>query len=120
MSKLSVLRDVRELIRFIYTIELPKEEDYNLKSQVRRAAVSVALNIREGNVFDTKNKLRFFKIALGSLTEVDECVRIIEDLGYVNPDFHSSVFQENYYWKCLNKLKKLINSLHSTQNVEGV
>ena len=116
MSELSLLRDVRKLIKFVYNINFQPDEKFGLQSQIRRAVVSVALNIREGNVFDKKNKLRFFKIALGSLVEVDECMAIITDLGnvafYTNgmnlglDDYHK--FHETHYWKCLNKLKSVI------------
>lgn len=130
MSELSLLRDLRELIKWIYMLQFPQEEKYGLQSQIRRAAVSVSLNIREGNVFDNKNKKKFFMQALGSLVEVDECMQIGKYLhSYSRYDAEYEVtkglliyqmseplfnyYRENHYWKCLNKLKKLITSVNS-------
>jgi four helix bundle protein len=47
---LSVWKNSIELVSQIYqfTNELPKSEDFGLKSQLRRAAVSVPTNIAEG------------------------------------------------------------------------
>ena len=103
MSELRVLRDLRELIKFIYSIEFPSDEKYNLQSQIRRAAVSVALNIREGNSYYDNNRKRFFNIALGSLREVDECMNISLALNYV-PDL---IEFSSLYWLCKNQLSKL-------------
>ncbi len=108
MSKLLVLEDVRRLIQHIYSLELPKSELYNLNSQVKRASVSIALNLREGNIFRDKNKVRFFRIALGSLSEVDECLILCLKLNYCNKNYYDE-FKEKYYWVCFNKIARLIN-----------
>jgi four helix bundle protein len=54
------------------TQAFPKEEQYGLTSQVRRAAVSVAANIAEGSSRRTKKDLmHFLVIARASLAEVE-------------------------------------------------
>lgn len=115
MSELSILSDARELISYVYRIvnnKFPHEEKYALTSQITRASVSIALNIREGNVFTGDKKKNFFRIAHGSLCEVDECMIIAHKLNYIT-NIDLDEFRKNYYWRCLNKLKSLIKSVHS-------
>ena len=49
-KKLEIWQKAVDLIKKIYKYAeiLPKSEEYNLKSQIKRAVVSVALNIAEG------------------------------------------------------------------------
>lgn len=52
------------------TIQFPKEEIYGLTSQIRRASISIPLNIIEGYSRNNKNEFRqFLRISLGSLAE---------------------------------------------------
>jgi four helix bundle protein len=54
------------------TDSFPKDEIYGLTSQLRRAILSVALNIVEGFSRNNKNEFRhFLNISLGSLAESD-------------------------------------------------
>jgi len=65
------------------TAEFPKSEIYGLTSQLRRAAVSVTLNIAEG--FKRRSpveSLRFYNIAEASLEEVKCVLLIAKDLSY--------------------------------------
>ncbi len=67
------------------TKQYPKEEQYGLISQIRRAAVSVPANIAEGFRRRSKaDKQRFLTIAHGSLEEVRYYLILSEDLGYCN------------------------------------
>jgi len=67
------------------TKSLPTEEDYGLKSQLRRAAISVPSNIAEGLTRRTVNdKLHFLNIAQGSLSEIDTQVELCLRLKYFN------------------------------------
>ena len=75
--KFKVYQDALELHRFIVKItkNFPKEFDY-LKNQVRRAALSIILNIAEGSA---KNSDKDFNRYLGnSLGSVDEVVAACE------------------------------------------
>jgi four helix bundle protein len=54
------------------TKTFPRDEEYGLKSQLRRAAVSVPSNIAEGLTRKSRNdKLHFLNIAQASLSEID-------------------------------------------------
>jgi four helix bundle protein len=71
-EKLEVWRMAMEYIDTIYLVaeKLPRSEDYNLKSQITRAATSVALNIAEGSTGQTDTEqARFLGLALRSLVE---------------------------------------------------
>jgi four helix bundle protein len=57
--------------------------DSNLADQARRAAVSVVLNVAEGNQRTGKDRLNRFRIALGSAAEVTACLDVAEAVGYV-------------------------------------
>jgi four helix bundle protein len=63
------------------TAALPKEEEFGLKAQMRRAAVSIPSNIAEGQSREhTQEFIRFLHISLGSLSELhtqhDVCLRL--------------------------------------------
>ena len=64
---------------------LPKHEDYNLTSQIRRAAVSVALNIAEGSTGQSDaEQARFLSMAIRSSLETVACQHLIHRRGYLN------------------------------------
>jgi four helix bundle protein len=63
----------------------PTFERYELGSQVRRAAYSVAANLVEGSQRQNKGeKLQFLNISRSSLAEVGYCVHVAKRLGYIN------------------------------------
>jgi four helix bundle protein len=79
-EKLEVWQLSLDYIDLIYGIanQLPRSEDFNLKSQMVRAATSVALNIAEGSTGQTDSEqARFLGLAIRSLIETIACQRII-------------------------------------------
>ena len=75
-ERLEVWQMSLDYIDLIYEIasELPRSEEYNLKSQIRRAATSVALNIAEGSTGQTDaEQARFLGLAIRSLLETVAC-----------------------------------------------
>jgi len=83
-SDLIVWQKAHSLVLEIYkmTEKFPKEELFGLTSQLRRAAISVPANIAEGFAGNgTKDKLRFYNIAAGSLNEVGY-YSLAKDLNY--------------------------------------
>jgi four helix bundle protein len=84
-KKLDVWKKSIDMVTLIYEItkSLPREEDYGLKSQMRRAAISVPSNIAEGLARRTiVDKLHFLNIAQGSLSEIDTQVELCLQLKY--------------------------------------
>ena len=80
----------------IYEIgeQLPRSEDFNLKSQIQRAATSIALNIAEGSTGQTDTEQgRFIGLALRSLVESVACIHLIRRRGYL-PD--SQILDQAY------------------------
>jgi four helix bundle protein len=64
--------------------KLPKEENYNIISQMKRAGLSVSNNLSEGASRKTKpDKKRFFEISRSSVVEVDNCITASLILNYL-------------------------------------
>ena len=77
-----------DLVEHIYqaTKGFPKDEEYGLKSQMRRAAVSYPSNIAEEAARSSKNEyVHFAYIALGSLSELETQLVIAGRLRYLEP-----------------------------------
>jgi len=92
------------------TEQFPKAETYGLTSQVRRAAVSVASNIAEGQGRLTSGEfLHFLGQARGSLLELDTQLAIALDLNYLKADKYEVLDHETY--QVLGLLNRLIESL---------
>ena len=84
-KKLEVYQFSLRLIKEIYkaTGKFPKEEQYVLISQMRRAAISVSSNIAEGASRLSKiEKKRFYEISRSSLVEIDTQFEIAINLNY--------------------------------------
>jgi four helix bundle protein len=67
------------------TKSFPVEEKFGMTSQIRRAALSVHLNLSEGasRKSDLERK-RYYEVARGSLIEIDAALDIAKDLEYLN------------------------------------
>ena len=92
------------------TKQFPREEQYGLTSQFRRAAVSVAANIVEGCARSTQNEyVRFLDIAFGSLREAGYYIKLARDLGYLNDESAKTLSDE--YNHCARVLAGLIAGL---------
>ncbi len=88
-EQLEVWQLAMEYVDAIYVLveKLPRSEEYNLKSQIVRAATSVALNIAEGSTGQTDaEQARFLGMAIRSLIETVACQHIIRRRGYFGDD----------------------------------
>lgn len=91
---LNVYIKSKELVKQIYELlkRFPKEEQYALSDQLRRAVISIPSNIAEGlGRVSTKEQIHFLEITYGSLREVDCQLDIAKDLAYISDDELSDV-----------------------------
>ncbi len=71
----------------------PREEKYDLTSQIRRSSKSVMANIAEGyGRYHYVDKLRFFYYARGSLTETINHIITAHDLHYTDDSRHAELY----------------------------
>jgi four helix bundle protein len=66
-----------------FTDNFPRQENYGLTSQLRRATVSIPANVAEGFKKQGRaDKARFMNIAQGSIEECRYYLILAKDLGY--------------------------------------
>ncbi len=73
------------------TKEFPRQEEFGLTSQMRRASVSISANIAEG--FNRSQPIefkRYLHIALGSCAELETFIEIARDLDYISSSTHQN------------------------------
>jgi four helix bundle protein len=83
---LEVWKKAHELVLMTYraTGSFPREEQFGLVSQMRRAAVSVPANIAEGfKRRGIQDKIRFYNLSEGSLEELKYYIILAGDLEYI-------------------------------------
>ena len=89
-----------------YSKSLPDDEKFGIISQLRRAAVSVPTNIAEGAArHSRKEYIQFLYISLGSASEIDTLLIIVENLKYTEGNELSKLQQQT------NEIKKMLTSL---------
>ena len=92
------------------TRTFPREERFELTSQLRRAVRSVPTNLVEGHdQFGPRPFLRHVRIALGSLAEVDYLLLNAKDEGYLEEQ--RWVELADRVWALRGLLLKLAKSL---------
>jgi four helix bundle protein len=94
------------------TEPFPKSEVYGLTSQLRRAAVSVASNIAEGQGRLTKGEFcHFLEQARGSLLEVETQLSISLDLHFLTEDEFHDLQHRSF------EVRRLLNGLIESMRV---
>ena len=87
--KLDVYQESKKFVLHIYELlkQFPKEEQYALCDQLRRAAVSIPSNLVEGmGRVSIKEQIHFIEIAFGSLSETICQLDIACELNYISKD----------------------------------
>ena len=109
----------KELVSKIYTLlkKFPKEEQYALCDQLRRAVISIPSNIAEGSGrMTTKDQSHFYSIAYGSLMEVLAQLDVAWELEYITAtEFETLELLINKEAKILSGLVAKRNSLNPKQ-----
>lgn len=94
-EKLIVWQKAMDYGEAIYLLsgKFPKEEIYNLTSQIRRAVDSIALNISEGSIGQSNPEFKkFVGFSIRSLAEVVTCLHKALRRNYISQE----EFHENY------------------------
>src|SRR3990167_7288906 len=107
-TDLNAWKEGHQLVLMIYKItrSFPSDERFGLTNQIQRAAVSITSNIAEGfSRSSTKEKIQFYRISLGSLTEIQNQIIIARDLKYMDQITFSEVAEQSI------TVSKLINGL---------
>ena len=106
-SAIALVEDVYRL-----TSTFPRDEQFGLTSQMRRAAVSVPSNIAEGSARQsTKELLHFLSMAAGSLAELDTQLEIALRLNLCN---NVTAIQDK-----LNETSALLQASRKTLSAQG-
>lgn len=93
-QKLIVWQRAKELVVLVYKItdKFSKSEEFGLKSQMRRAAISVISQIAEGYPRKSvRDKKRFIEIATGSLFELESDIEVSDELNFVSKNDYGSL-----------------------------
>lgn len=113
-EKLEVYRKAIEFSNSVYEItkEFPQHEQFGIVSQLRRAALSVALNLAEGaGRFNKKEKRHFYRMARASAYECFPLLEVSLLQKYINADIYTSERT-----KCI-KLTRLATGMIKSQNI---
>lgn len=116
-TKLDTWKEGHRLVLMVYKIVkiFPGSELFALVNQMCRSSVSITSNIAEGFSRQSyKEKVQFYSMSLGSLTELQNQLLIARDVGYIKgPDFKSPADQSVVVHKILVGLIKKSKSYSS-------
>lgn len=114
--KLEVWKLAKDLAIYIYKLTKKGEfaKDYDLRGQIRKAAVSVPSNIAEGDESGSnRQSIRYFNIAKGSSAEVQTQAIIAFEIGYISSEENIEIINQ-----CEIISKKLVKLMkYRSQNL---
>lgn len=109
-EKLDAWQNAKTLSLKIYSLTkaFPSDEKFGLISQMRRASISIASNLAEGNSRNTKkDKAHFTTIAYSSLMELLNQIIISKSLNYIKEEDYNILRTEiAHIANQLNSLRK--------------
>ena len=109
--KLVAYTKASDYVIHVYALlmKFPKEEQYAMCDQLRRASVSIPSNIAEGmGRVSNKEKVHLIEIAYGSLMETECQLEIANKLGYINDLELKTIDEESA------DLERLLSGLRSS------
>jgi len=113
-TDLHAWQEAHKLVLLIYkfTKSFPRKERFSLIDQMRRCAISISSNIAEGfSRQGHKEKIQFYFVAKGSLTELENQVLVAKDVGYIKEVILREVFDQTVtVHKLLNGLIRSLNT----------
>jgi four helix bundle protein len=95
--ELNVWKESRILVKEVYAIlqQFPKDEQFGITSQLKRAVVSVPSNIAEGvGRNTTKDSLQFFYVSRGSLYELETQLYLCFDLNFISESQLKTILEQ--------------------------
>ena len=101
-------KEGHKLVLMIYEItkQFPQEELFALIDQLRRSSSSITSNIAEGFGRQTyKEKVQFYYLAQGSLTELKNQLMIAKDVEYLSLEEYNGLYDQ------ANKVHQLLQGL---------
>ena len=96
-TDLRAWQEAHILVLLIYksTRSFPNDELFGLTNQMRRAAISITSNIAEGFGRQSyKEKIQFYYMAQGSLTELKNQIVTARDIGYLSAELSEKLFDQ--------------------------
>lgn len=104
-----VARKLKDLV-YRAVLQLPKNEEYALSSQMRRAVISIGSNIAEGQGRGTINDyIHFLYIARGSAYELESQIIYCDDLHFLTQELSAELHDQIRYDVYL--INRLISAL---------
>ncbi|MBS1949257.1 MAG: four helix bundle protein [Bacteroidetes bacterium] len=99
---------------YAFTQLFPKEEIYGLTSQMRRASVSIACNIAEGQARNTTGEFKqFLGISRGSLAELETLLTLSKEMNFLTEENYLILLSDcEEISKLLNGLLKSLSTPH--------
>ena len=118
-TDLKAWQEGHKLVLAVYSVskQFPKDELFGLTSQMRRCAVSITSNIAEGFSRNSyKEKVQFYCMALGSVTELQNQLLIARDIKYLPASEFTNMAEQTVITnKLLNGLiKKSKTMIHNS------
>ena len=111
-EKLEVWKDAREFTSLLYkvTSSFPVKERFGLVDQIRRATVSIVLNIAEGSTKGSDRDFRrFLKMSQGSINEVVTGMYIALDQKFISQKQFDEIY--DFALRINSRLNALIKSI---------
>lgn len=109
-KNLAAYKESKSLVILVYALlkKFPREEQYALCDQLRRAVISVPSNLAEGSGrTSAKDQTHFIEMAFGSLMEVSCQIDIAHDLGYItNEDVENVEIHVNVIAALLSGIRR--------------
>ncbi len=96
-TDLNTWKEGHKLVLMVYktTDKFPTKEMFSLIDQMRRAAVSITSNVAEGFTrAGVKEKIQFYLMAKGSLTELQNQLYIAKDVDYLKENSFSVIYDQ--------------------------
>ena len=114
-ENLNIYHLANDFVLEIYKLvkKFPREELFGLTSQIKRAVISIVLNIAEGSGKNSKKDFaKFISQSIGSLLEVKACLILAGKLGYISRDDFNKVLPklDELYFKTQAFKKSLIKN----------